>query len=65
MVSTTEANVRRIREFCSLVQEGKRIDLFEEYIHQDFCDHPLTGGVTEQETARKFMKGLHTSVDQL
>ena len=65
MASTPEANVKRMHEFCRLLQQEKRIDLFDEYFHPDFQDHPLSGGTTDRDMARKFMENLHVFVDDL
>jgi len=65
MTNTNEHNVKRIREFCELVQQNRRIDLYDEYIRQDFQDHALTGETIDRKTSRKFLEHLHAAVDRL
>ncbi|KAK9775143.1 putative Ester cyclase [Seiridium cardinale] len=55
-------NVARMRAFVTQVQEQGHLELFDQFVHPDFRDHPVKIGQPNDRFAiRKTLEGFHAA----
>ncbi|KJZ73124.1 hypothetical protein HIM_07508 [Hirsutella minnesotensis 3608] len=61
MASDNKGNVERMLAFIKDVQQDGKMELFDDFVHPDFQDHPLgSSPVTGRGPARQLMEGLRS-----